>query len=449
MKKLILLCCALTACACGQTQTDEPLAFPTAEGYGATTPGGRGGRVFIVTHLNDSGPGSLREAIETNEPRTVLFNVSGTIELQSFLDISHPYITIAGQTAPGDGICLKNYPLNVKGTHDVIVRGLRIRPGIDSGLEGSHLDGIEVSGSENVIIDHCTISWSSDEGINSWKGNKNVTIQWCVMSEPLNLNLHDKGEHGYCASLGGEYSTNHHNLFVSGKGRNPSIGGNNVHSTINLDFRNNVIFNYGIRTADGKPVSINMINNYYKPGPATADFVKTRVALIDNAAKYGFQGVWYIDGNTIDGYPEISADNWNGGVEIDPGLTESEVRAKVPFDVPAVKTQPAAAAYEMVLRNVGANPAKRDSQEQRIIQEVRTGTPTYGNGIINSPEEVGGYPLLTSTEPPVDSDNDGIPDAWEQRNGLNPNDPTDANTPTKNSYTPLENYINTLIPTEI
>ena len=449
MKKITILALSLLLWGCTATEPQPQLAFPSAEGYGAHTPGGRGGKVFVVNNLNDSGPGSLREAVETDEPRIVVFNVAGTIELESYLDITKPYITIAGQTAPGDGICLKNYPLNVKRTHDVIVRGLKVRPGVDSGLEGSHLDGIEVSNSENVIIDHCTISWSSDEGINSWKGNKNVTIQWCMMSEPLNKNLHAKGEHGFSASLGGEYSTNHHNLFAHGKGRNPSIGGNHEHSTINLDFRNNVIFNYGTRTCDGKPRSINMVNNYYKPGPATNARIKNRIARIDNAGVYGFQGIWYISGNTIEGQPEISLDNWDGGVEIDRGLTEEEVRAKEPFATPEVKMQTAPEAYELVLKYAGAGPDRRDAQETRIVSEVRSGQPTYGDGIIDSPEQVGGYPVLAAGTPWTDSDGDGIPDSWETANKLDPNDPGDASLVAKNGYTNIENWFNSLIPAEI
>lgn len=449
MKKIAILFSLLLLSGCSHSEQQPQLAFPTAEGYGAFTPGGRGGKVYVVTNLNDSGSGSLREAVEAEGPRTVLFNVSGTIELDDFLEITHPYITIAGQTAPGDGICLKNYPLNVKGTHDVIVRGLRVRTGVDSGLEGSHLDGIEVSGSENVIVDHCTISWSSDEGINSWKGNKNVTIQWCMMSEPLNKNLHEKGEHGFSASLGGEYSTNHHNLFAHGKGRNPSIGGNHQHSTRNFDFRNNVIYNYGTRTCDGKPISVNMVNNYYKPGPATHEKVRNRIARIDNASVYGFQGVWYIDGNVIEGNPEISADNWNGGVEVDRGLKVEEVRSLEPFEYASVKTQSAEEAYALVLKYVGALPDRRDVNEKRILKEVRTGVPTYGNGIIDDPEDVGGYPQLKTGTLWIDSDGDGLPDDWEVANGLNPNDPEDGNKLAKNGYTNLENWINSLLPQEL
>lgn len=449
MKKIAIFASLLLGWGCTPDKADLLPAFPTAEGYGAHTPGGRGGRVFVVTNLDDHGPGSLREAIETDTARIVVFNVAGTIELENFLDITHPYITIAGQTAPGDGICLKNYPLNVKGTHDVIIRGLKIRPGVDSQLEGSMLDGIEVSSSENVIVDHCTVGWSSDEGLNSWKGNKNVTIQWCMMAEPLNKNLHAKGEHGFSASLGGECSSYHHNLFAHGKGRNPSVGGNHQHSTANMDFRNNVIFNYGTRVCDGKPRSINLINNYYKPGPATSANIVGRIARIDNAAVYNFQGQWYIDGNVLDSDPSVAADNWHSAVEVDRGLTEAEVRAAEPFEVAPVHTQPAAEAYELVVKWAGATPANRDEQETRIAQEVRSGEVTYGNGIINSPDEVGGYPVLAAAAPWTDTDGDGIPDEWETANQLNPNDPSDAAKTAKNGYTNIENWFNSLLPAEI
>ncbi len=445
MKRVILFLPVLLLLGILPASAQRQLSFPTAEGYGAHTPGGRGGEVIAVTNLSDNGPGSLRAAIEAQGPRTVIFKVSGIIELKTFLVVSNPFITIAGQTAPGDGICLKNYPLDIKGTHDVIVRYLRIRPGTDSGLEGSNIDGIEVSNSQNVIIDHCTIGWTGDEALNSWKGNRNVTVQWTLIHEPLNEAMHSKGEHGFSASLGGENSSYHHNLFVSGKGRNPSIGGNGDLHTINLDFRNNVIFNYGTRTCDGKPMTINMVNNYYKPGPATIPQVKRRVALIDNAEKYGFYGIWYIDGNYIDGYPAISADNWNGGVDLDPGVTLEKNRALKPFPTSPVKTQSAPDAYALVLDYVGAFPANRDAPEKRVIEETRTGKPTYGDGIINWVKDVGGYPEYKSTPAPIDTDGDGIPDAWEKAHGLNPNDAADGKKVTASGYTNLEVYLNSLV----
>ena len=448
MKKMALAVLALCALGCTETKEVTPLAFPTAEGYGAMTPGGRGGLVYVVTNLNDAGPGSLREAVEAEGPRTVVFNVAGTIELQSDLSIVNGNITIAGQTAPGDGICLKNHPLDVKGTGDVIIRGIRIRPGIDSGLEGSNLDGIEVSNSSNVIIDHCTISWSNDEAMNTWKGVENLTVQWCLVSEPLNRSVHAKGAHGYSATMGGVNASFHHNLFAHGPGRNPSIGGNHQHSTVNLDLRNNVFYNFGHRTADGKPRSINMVNNYYKPGPATQEELKGRIARVDNASAYKFQGVWYIDGNVMEGNPEISADN-RKGVVIDRGLTDAEVLATVPFEVAPVTTQPAIEAYELVLKHVG-NP-HRDSQERRVIEETRTGTAPLGtmaNGVIDTVAQAGGYPLLAAGTPWVDADDDGLPDEWEKANKLNPTDPTDAVKIAKNGYTNIENWFNSLIPAE-
>jgi hypothetical protein len=449
MKKFAWAALALWVVGCAETQPETPLkAFPTAEGYGAYTPGGRGGKVYTVTNLNDAGLGSLREAIEAEGPRTVVFNTDGMIELQSDLVIRNPHITIAGQTAPGDGICLKNYPLDVKGTHDVIIRGIRIRPGIDSGLEGSHLDGIEVSNSQNVIIDHCTISWSNDEAMNTWKGVENITVQWCLVSEPLNRSVHSKGAHGYSATLGGVNASFHHNLFAHGPGRNPSIGGNHEYSTINMDLRNNVFYNFGHRTADGKPRSINMVNNYYKPGPATQEELKNRLAKVDNASAYKFQGVWYIDGNVMEGNPAISTDNWNG-VVIDRGLTEEEIRATEPYAVEPVTTQTADEAYEKVLAYAGT--ARRDKQEKRVIEETRTGTAPLGteaDGVIDSVEQAGGYPQLAAGKPWTDADADGLPDDWEKTNKLNPTDPADAAATAKNGYTNIENWFNSLIPAE-
>jgi hypothetical protein len=449
MKKIALAILALCASSCTEQKEIAPLAFPTAEGYGASTPGGRGGKVYVVTNLNDEGPGSLREAIEAEGPRTVVFNVDGTIELQKELNISNPFITIAGQTAPGEGICLKNYPLDVKGTHDVIIRGIRVRPGIDSGLEGSNIDGIEVSNSQNVILDHCAVSWSNDEVLNTWKGVENITIQWCLVSEPLNRSVHGKGAHGYSATLGGVNSSFHHNLFAHGPGRNPSVGGNHEYSTINMDLRNNIFYNFGHRTADGKPRSINMVNNYYKPGLATQENLKNRIAKIDNASAYKFQGVWYIDGNVMEGNPEISADN-RKGVQLDRGLTEAEVLAEVPFEVAPVTTQTAAEAFELILQNAGT--LRRDSQEKRIVEETRTGTAPLGteaNGVIDTIFQAGGYPLLAAGEPWADADADGLPDEWEAASKLDPADPADAVKVAKNGYTNIENWFNGLFPEEL
>lgn len=431
------------------TQNKEALpAFPGAEGWGMHSKGGRGGVVLQVTNLNDDGPGSFREAVMNPNPRIVVFRVSGTIELKSEIIITSPYLTIAGQTAPGDGICIKNYPLDISNTHDIIVRCIRVRPGIASGLIGSELDGIEVRDSHNIIFDHCTISWSNDEGVNNWHKSSFITFQWCMIAEPLHKSVHEKGPHGYGASIGGYKASFHHNLIANAVARNPSIGGNNQNVTVMLDVRNCVFANWGHRSCDGKPLSINLINNYYKPGPATRDNVKRRIAKIDNADKMGFSCLWHINGNTVEGYPEISRDNWNGGVDFDPGTSVGKNKSDVPFEFAPVTTHSAEKAYEYVLNYAGVVAPKRDTQEERIIDQIRTNSYKYGeNGIINMVEEVGGWPLLKSSTPPVDSDGDGIPDEWEAAHGLNPNDPGDAVLDRNgDGYTNIEEYINSLVP---
>ena len=424
----------------------QPLpAFPGAEGGGMYARGGRGGIVLEVTNLNDSGPGSLREAIMNPNPRIIIFKVSGTIELESMLEITSPFLTIAGQTAPGDGICLKNYPLHITGTRDIVVRYLRIRPGVASGLRGSELDGIEIRTSSNVIIDHCSISWTNDEAANNWHGGRNVTFQWCIIAEPLNKSIHEKGAHGYGASIGGYKTSFHHNILSCAIARNVSVAGNDQNVTVMLDVRNCVMSNWQQRSCDGKPLSINLVNNYYKPGPATLENVKRRIARIDFSEHYGFTGLWYIDGNYVEGYPAVSADNWDGGVDFEQGTSEARNRRLTPFEVAPVTTQPATEAYELVLNNAGVTVPKRDSWENRIIEQIRTNRFPYGeNGIIDSVEQVGGWPELKSAPAPIDSDKDGIPDDWEIANGLNPNDPSDANKLSANRYTNIENYINSL-----
>ncbi len=235
----------------------QQLAFPGAEGYGRFALGGRGGKVLFVTNLNDNGSGSLRAAIEIQGPRIVVFKVSGTIKLESSLRIKHPRITIAGQTAPGDGICLRKYPLIIS-ADDAVVRFIRVRLGDEA---DNKVDGIDVSDAQNVIVDHCSVSWTLDEAVNTYHGTKNITVQWCLISESLHNSRLQEG-HGFAASLGGVNTSYHHNLLANNAGRNPSIAGEKSNPTINLDFRNNVIFNWQYRTLDGRPRSINVVNNY-------------------------------------------------------------------------------------------------------------------------------------------------------------------------------------------
>lgn len=419
----------------------ETLAFPSAEGFGRFALGGRGGEVYAVTNLNDSGPGSLRDAVSAPD-RTIIFKISGTIELQSDLMLTHPRITIAGQSAPGDGICLKKFPLRISKTNDVIVRYLRVRPGTDS---KQPVDGIEAQESTNVIIDHCSVSWSQDEGINTWHGCKDITVQWCMVAEPLNK-AYNRGAHAFAATIGGVNASFHHNLFAHCTARNPSVGGNHKYKTENADFRCNLIYNHGHRSCDGKPHSINIVNNYYKPGPATSKGVKRRIVRIDDAKKgYGFLPVWHIEGNQIEGAPDLAADNWKGGVEFDGATNALDNRSLQPFPFAPVMTQSADQAAKLVLENVGATRPRRDAVDKRIIHEVRTTTATFGeSGIIDSQAEVGGWPELKSAEAPPDSDGDGMPDTWELAHKLDPKNSADGKQLAPDGYSHLEHYLNHL-----
>jgi len=449
MRKLVLLLLIFSQFISGQSTENELRlipAFPGAEGLGAFTAGGRGGKVLKVINLNDSGSGSFREAVMASGPRIVVFEVSGTITLKSDLTIREPYLTIAGQTAPGDGICLKGWPLKIVDTHDIIIRGIRVRPGIESGLPGSKIDALDISQSNHIMIDHCSFSWSCDEVVNNWHGGNNVTIQWCMISEPLNQSIHEKGAHGYGASLGAYKLSFHHNLIAHAVARNPSIAGNNRNFTVLMDFRNCVIYNWVHRSCDGKPLSINIVNNYFKPGPATNEVVKRRIARIDNSENMGFRGAWHIVGNYVEGFPDISEDNWNGGVDFERG-TSAEINRRIEsFPVAYVTTQSAIDAYGSVLKNAGVIVPARDSQEKRIVEEVKDGTFTFGSsGIIDNVEQVGGWPLLKSLPAPADSDNDGMPDAWEIDSGLDPHDSSDSSSDHDgDGYTNIEEYINSL-----
>jgi len=442
----------MAATAHGQTSTamkpspDAIPAFPGAWGAGMFATGGRGGKVIAVVNLNDDGPGSLRAAVETAGPRIVVFRVSGTIDLQSDLVIRHSNLTLAGQTAPGDGICLKRFPLKIDGANDVVVRFLRVRPGDESGRRH---DGIEVRKAENIIIDHCSVSWTIDEAVNTWHWTKNLTVQWCLIAEALDRPF--GGEpHGYGASWGGENCSYHHNLLANCAGRNPSIAGQDRERTINMDHRCSVIYNWRHRTCDGKPMQVNVVNNYYKSGPATNANVRRRIVRIDDTqSAYGYPSIWFVEGNTVEGAPGISGDNWQGGVHFQGKACEADNRRRSPFPVRPVPTQDATAAYALVLRHVGACLPRRDPVDTRIVREVETGAPTFGNGIIDTPREVGGWPELTSVAAPSDSDGDGMPDDWESAHRFNPNDPADgALDSDKDGYTNIEEYLNQTHPCE-
>lgn len=429
-----------------KAQSSQQLpAFPQAEGFGAYAVGGRGGKVIFVDNLNDSGPGSLRAAILDPEPRIIIFRVSGTIALKSNLEVSNPYITIAGQTAPGDGICLKTFPLKIKNTNDVILRGIRVRPGIESGLDGNNIDGIDIEYSNNVIIDHCSASWAVDEILNTNKNVNDITIQWCIFSESLNNSIHEKGEHGYAATIGGYRASYHHNLFAHNKGRNPSIGGDDKSKTALLDFQNNVVYNWTSRVCDGKPQSMNFVSNYYKQGPATPAENDRIIVEIQASEKYGYTSRWFIENNFINKYPELTENNWSGAIRFSQGTSIGKNKENSLFENYYYLTRDAIQSYFEVLDHAGVIIPRRDQVDQRLVDEVENGSANFGNGIIDRVDQVGGWPELFTYNVPLDTDNDGMPDYWEVAEGLNINDSSDRfGIKEGEVYDNLEWYLNEL-----
>lgn len=429
-------------------------SFPGAEGAGAITPGGRGGRVIEVTNLQDGGPGSLRAAVTATGPRIVVFRVSGIISLETPLLIEQPFLTIAGQTAPGDGICIRGQTTEINAT-DVVIRYLRFRRGNlavnDDSLNAHYSPG-------RIIIDHCSFSWGLDENVSLYRYMKklpdgkeeklpiqNVTVQWSISSEALNAR-----NHAFGGTWGGKNVSFHHNLFAHNTARNASIGWGD-----HVDYRNNVIFNWRHRTMDGGDSTsvVNVVANYYKPGPATpAGAMQHRIVKPEIFRTYNERpepGWWYVADNHVAGNPIVSADNWAGGVQYEaPPDTDvagliTRGRAARPGQAVPITQHSAEEAYERVIGDVGATRPRRDPVDARVIADVRSGMATFGNGIINTPADVGGYPAYASLPAPQDSDHDGMPDAWERRQGLNPNDPADGRRDQdRDGYTNIEEFLN-------
>lgn len=425
----------------------EPLvkAFPGAEGFAAYASGGRGGDVYIVTNLNDDGPGSFRAAVEASGPRTVIFEVSGTIELQSTLYFGDGDITIAGQTAPGDGITLKNYNVGIYNVENVIMRYMRFRLGAD---KRGDFDAMNGRFSDNVIVDHCSFSWSIDETVGNYD-NYRMTIQWCIISESLHDSHHTQGAHGMGAFIGGTGFSFHHNLLANHHNRTPRLCGARYDSDPDLemvDLRNNVMFNWITNSCyGGEGGDFNIVNNYYKSGPGTYGAVKRRIVAPRD--HNGMWGAFYVSGNYVEGYPDVSTDNSLGIDEVPAALWESVI-VDAPFDVAAVTTHAPQEAFTEVLKHAGASYPKRDLVDARATEDTRTGNPKYSGmfaGIINHPDDAGGYPVLESTPPPLDTDRDGMPDAWEDANGLDKNDPEDGKIIRADGYSNLEHYLNSLV----
>jgi hypothetical protein len=428
------------------------LAFPGAEGYGRFASGGRGGRVVKVTNLNDSGPGSLRAAVQLDEPRTVVFDVGGRILLKSTLGIRNPYLTIAGQTAPGKGVCISNYNMGMMGAHDVIIRYVRVRPGDTS---GETLDGMGMASSTHSIFDHCSISWTHDEAFSS-RGAGNITLQRTLISEALNIAGHRNYEpgkqHGYAASIGGDIGSFHHNLLAHCAGRNWSLAGGLDKATRHagrLDIRNNVVYNWGHRTTDGGAKEVIFVNNYYKPGPASRVF---HVLMAEREAVRAFgPQMYYAAGNVMEG--RYGADERYAGVFERRREPLENWTVDEPFFESFVTTQSAQEAYMDVLGDVGCNVPALDEHDQRVIREVRDGTTTYKGsasglpGLPDSQNDVGGWDDYPEVHRPADwdPDDDGMPSPWEQEHGLDPSDAADASADADgDGYTNLEEYLNSL-----
>ncbi|MBN1780320.1 T9SS type A sorting domain-containing protein [bacterium] len=448
----------------GESLYSQQPAFPTAEGWGKYTVGGRGGQVIEVTNLNDSGEGSLRAAVNARGPRTVVFRVSGTIELRSDLNIYNPYITIAGQTAPGDGICLRKYPVQIE-ADQVIIRYIRVRLGNESGDDD---DAVSSRYTRHVILDHVSASWSIDETVSIYHCDS-VTVQWCLISESLYNAEHVKGHHGYGGIWGGPNASFHHNLMAHHSSRNPRFASGCGYT----DFRNNVIYNWGYQSVYGGEKAeqnnsvyifsgINMVANYYKQGPGTKAGGNYYKIVQPSSRNYlEDYGDWYIADNFVSNYPNVTADNWLHGVQPDQNTTlvKDSIRQQMPVPFVPIVQQTAEEAYQLVLGDAGATLPRRDSIDMRICQEAAAGTATFGTGtynldnafgtdttgIIDSQADVGGWPVLESAPAPDDSDHDGMPDSWESAHDLNPDDPEDRNGIGEGGYTHLENYLNSMI----
>ncbi len=460
-------------------------AFPGAWGGGMYSFGGRGGKVFVVTNLNDRGPGSFREALEAGGPRIVVFNTAGIIRLKERIRVRAPYITMAGNTAPGDGVCVAGDTVELE-THDVVIRHIRFRRG--ETWVGDRNDSIGGNPVGNIMIDHVSASWGLDENMSMYRHmyeppgsttalklpTVNITIQNSIFSECLNTYNHSFG-----STIGGWNSTFHRNLWANNAGRNPSVGMNG-----DFTFVNNVLFNWKHRTVDGGDHTsyYTIINNYFKPGPATPsdEPVSYRIlkpesqrskTVVDNFGKA------YVAGNVVERNEKVTADNWAGGVQPESAGPRERaleaIRTNAPFAHAPLDIVSAQRAYELVLANAGATLPKRDPVDERIIETVRTGKVTsragaaireqlshagYSEktidelikgvevGLITDPNQVGGYPEYKGA-PYQDSDNDGMPDDWESRHGLNPKDTTDASKDLNgDGYTNIEDFINGLDP---
>lgn len=432
-------------------------------GGSAAVGGSQGSTIYRVSSLEDKDPynpqmGTLRYAVNQSGARVIVFNIAGTIHLKAPLEIKNSNLTILGQSAPGQGICLADYPIIIKNTHDVVIRYIRCRLGNESLKKDAKADydAISVNDSRNIMIDHCSFSWSVDECVSCY-GNENFTLQYCFITESLRNAGHEKGAHGYGGIWGGKNATFHHNLLAHHDSRNPRFDHDYVDTKYAgpIDFVNNVVYNWGGNSAYGGEGStngkggrhINFVNNYFKPGPSTKSGVQTRLVdpwtSCDNCTDACGGSVsspkMYLSGNTMTSSVDVTTDNWLGSTKsqsvagTDTRWTDGLIVLK--------NEQPAEAAYETVLTKAGCS-LSRDAVDERIVSDVRNGE---GN-IIDKPSEVGGWPELNGETTIVDTDKDGIPDEWETKYGLDPNNVLDAGKITLvTGHINIEVYLNDLV----
>ena len=450
----------------------KALAFPGAEGGGMYTTGGRGGKVIHVTTLADSGAGSLRAALAESGPRTIVFDVAGLIELKSQLNISSGNVTIAGQTAPGDGICIKGFATQIKASN-LIIRFVRFRLGDENNQDGDPIWGRYF---QDIILDHCSMSWSVDE-CSSFYANRNFTMQWCILTESLCNSVHVKGSHGYGGIWGGKNASFHHNMLANHNSRNPRFDHPELYSSYvgthrgHVDYRNNTVYNWGDNsTYGGEGAWFNMVNNYYKPGPASKDrkyFLDANGIYTSSNTDYGYP-LLYIRGNVHEKHSDITSDNSTGvywhdhktNTPPDASKLLSKVQPLYGPEGEAVytTTHPARVAFERILAYGGAS-LSRDAVDERACTDARTGKATFTsggngskNGIIDTQTAVGGWPVYEATKAELDkvkdTDGDGMPDWFEEQFGLKKSDASDGNARTLDSYgryTNLEMYLHYLV----
>ena len=462
--------CAVVMAACNKPNSPDVPTIDTnpelvaacqhIEGGGAAVKGGDGGTIYRVSRLDDEKDpntglamaGTLRYAVNQTGARRVIFTTSGTIHLKSELRIKTGSITIDGQTAPGDGICIADYPLVINASN-VIVRFIRVRLGDVSNTES---DAVSVNNSTGVVLDHLSCSWSVDECVSCY-GNTDFTMQYCIVSESLKESIHGKGSHGYGGIWGGKNASFHHNLLAHHDSRNPRFDHDYVNTACigPIDFVNNVVYNWGGNSAYGGEGStnggggrhINFVNNCFKPGPSTKSSVNTRLVdpwtacsnCTDACGGSVTAPKIYLTGNKMTSSADVTSDNWKGSTK---SKSVAGTDTRWTDGLTALKNeQTAEAAYETVLTKAGCS-LHRDALDARIVNDVRNGT----GKLINTQSEAGGWPELQAEDKPKDTDYDGIPDEWETEFGLNPNDPLDAkNITLVTGFTNLEVYVRHLV----